>query len=52
MDSITSIWDTLIGDKVATTEMVLLMYGQVLFSPDSQHIVSGSHAGKKKSVQI
>ena len=46
MDSITSIWDTLIGDKVATIENSSVDAWIILFSSDSQYMVSGSHVGK------
>jgi len=46
LDSAILIWDTLTGDKVATIENGPVDAWTVLFSPDSQYVVSGSHAGK------
>ena len=46
LDSAISTSDTLIGDKVATIENGPVDAWTVLFSPDSQYILSGSHAGK------
>ena len=46
LDSYIRVWDLQTGEKTQTIESGPVDVWSVTFTPDSKHIVSGSHAGK------